>query len=166
MQDGGVAFLEVVDRAARFLVATFSLVEPNNKTKLENDLTWAGIDLQHFRPDQALVFWLQGFSSNPLNPILSINGKQIVNNMEVGNPVPRTNAFFEFDKTRLAGYAIDTSLTGLPNPAPSYFPAGTKLTTSHDESFWRVRRLFPSGRPAVRQFCIGTRRLTNSWLRY
>ncbi len=29
-----------------------------------------------FGPDQALVFWLQGFSSNPLRPIFSVNSKQ------------------------------------------------------------------------------------------
>lgn len=100
----------------------------NNKLKLENDLRLAGIDLEHVRPDQALVFWLQGFSANPVNPILSINGKQIDNNAEVGVAVKRANAFFEFDTMRLLGYTLDT--TTLPNPAPSYFPARVRTSSS------------------------------------
>jgi prepilin-type N-terminal cleavage/methylation domain-containing protein len=105
-----------------------AVVESNNKTKLENDLTWAGIDLYHVRPDQALVFWLQGFSSDPTNPILSINGKQIVNSAEIGTPQKRTNNFFEFDPTRLAGRTIDANT--LPNPSPSYFPTNARISTT------------------------------------
>jgi prepilin-type N-terminal cleavage/methylation domain-containing protein len=100
----------------------------NNRPKLENDLKWAGIDLENIRPDQALVFWLRGFSPNPLNPILSINNKQIENNSEVGTPIKRANAFFEFDATRLLGFPSGSGLAST-NPAPSYFPNGIRTTS-------------------------------------
>jgi prepilin-type N-terminal cleavage/methylation domain-containing protein len=102
----------------------------NNRPKLENDLKWAGIDLENIRPDQALVFWLRGFSPNPLNPILSINNKQIENNSEVGTPIKRANAFFEFDATRLLGVPSGTAPSlSATNPAPSYFPNGIRTTS-------------------------------------
>jgi prepilin-type N-terminal cleavage/methylation domain-containing protein len=104
-------------------------VDPSNsKQKLENDLAQAGLDLENFRPDQALVFWLRGFSPNPLNPILSVNGKQIENNAEVGTVIKRASGFFEFDDTRFVGLTLDT--TKLPNPSPSYIPAGLRVTTN------------------------------------
>ncbi len=105
-----------------------------DETRLRNDLTAAGIDLEHVRPDQALVFWLQGFNSDPMSPILSVNSKQIdpSNGSEIGNPQKRTNNFFEFDSTRLIARRIGTTPN---NPAPSYFPSGARFTTSTPTGF-------------------------------
>jgi len=102
-----------------------------DEPRLRRDLTAAGIDLQHVRPDQALVFWLQGFSADPTSPILSIDSRPInptTGAVNASDPIQkRTNNFFAFDQTRLAGAAIG----GTPaNPAPSYFPVNARYTTS------------------------------------
>jgi len=100
-----------------------------NLARLQQDLEAAGIDIQNVRPDQALVFWLQGFSADPTSPILSVNGRQIdAMGNPIGNPQKRTNNFFEFDQTRLIGHTTNTAT--LPDPAPSYFPVNARYTTS------------------------------------
>lgn len=101
-----------------------------DENRLRRDLTAAGVDLKYVRPDQALVFWLQGFGADPTSPILSINSKQIdpTSGSEIGNPQKRTNNFFEFDQTRLAATTLDTTIT---NPAPSYFPTNARISTSN-----------------------------------
>jgi prepilin-type N-terminal cleavage/methylation domain-containing protein len=105
-----------------------------NLTNLINDLKCTGIDYVNFRPDQALVLWLNGFSNDPQNPFVTIDGYQIANGAVVLNssmqPVkaPRT-PLFDFDPSRLAH--VSNSLTPAlfdPNtkrPYPSYFPQGS-----------------------------------------
>lgn len=98
-------------------------------SRLAGDLAAAGIDTTTFRPDQALVFWLQGFSADPTTPILSVEGKQLdASSSPIGNPQKRTNNFFAFDDTRLVGVASGASTT---NPAPSYFPKNARLTVNN-----------------------------------
>ena len=108
-------------------------------TQLNADLTVAGLDGK-FRPDQALVFWLSGFSPDPQHPFVTpgpdpshsaapVRGAQIVNGM-VPNPLQQVAVpLFDFDATRLA--AVDSN-PQIPimftnnGIAPSYFPQGTK----------------------------------------
>ena len=42
-----------------------------NIANLLNDMKQTGVDIEHTRPDQALVFWLSGFSPDPANPFVS-----------------------------------------------------------------------------------------------
>lgn len=106
----------------------------SDNTKFFNDLKAAGIDTTTFRPDQALVFWLQGFSPDPANPFVTPNntptavaGAQIVNGAPVNPTVKVAVPLFDFDATRLAAVDSDT-----PNPnnanglIRSYFPQGVK----------------------------------------
>lgn len=109
----------------------FSATEANGRTKLENDLNKTGIDLSNFRPDQALVFWLQGFGPDPTDPILSLNSKQILSGAETGGIVPRT-PLFDFDKSRLVQLTANQIASYVPsggkNNAPYiYFDAGTYM---------------------------------------
>lgn len=100
-----------------------------NLSRLQQDLDEAGIDTQNFRPDQALVFWLQGFSADPTSPILSVEAKQIdTSGNPIGNPQKRTNNFYEFDEARLASVASGSATT---NPAPSYFPPNARVTVNN-----------------------------------
>jgi prepilin-type N-terminal cleavage/methylation domain-containing protein len=124
------------------LAMAFPRYAPSD-ARLQQDLLAAGIDLYHFRPDQALVFWLQGFSSDPMNPILSVDSRFI--DPATGNvdrsptappPQKRNNDFFAFDTTRLA--YVDSSGGTVLNPAPSYFPANARLTVN------QTTKAFPS----------------------
>ncbi len=119
-----------------------------DETKLRTTLTNAGIDTATFRPDQALVFWLQGFSADPTSPILSVEGYPLDAN---GNPVgttpqKRTNNFFAFDQTRLAGQ-VSGAVT---NPAPSYFPVNARFTTSTSPT--RTFPVWDAGAPPIVYF--------------
>ncbi len=132
------------------LAMAFQRYNPDD-ARLRRDLEAAGIDLENFRPDQAIVFWLQGFSADPTAPILSVKGLPIdpVSGNEVGTtPQKRTNNFFEFDQTRLAGRTIDTG--ALPNPAPSYFPVNARYTTSTNPTM--AFPVWESGAPPIVYF--------------
>jgi prepilin-type N-terminal cleavage/methylation domain-containing protein len=90
-------------------------------TQLPNDLALY-VDTKNFRPDQAVVFWLGGFSPDPTNPFNNANGG-------LGNlpKAQRTPAFFNFDPTRLV--IIDSTVTpwtGTGTECASYFPQGSK----------------------------------------
>ena len=118
-----------------------------NLTRLANDLDAAGIDTTTLRPDQALVFWLQGFSADPTSPILSVDSKQIdTSGNPIGNPQKRTNNFFAFDQTRLAGQLSGT----VTDPAPSYFPVNARYTTSTSPT--RTFAVWDAGAPPIVYF--------------
>ncbi len=100
---------------------------------LVNDLPAAGVDVTNFRPDQALVFWLQGFGPDPVNPFLTVSGQQLNNgspqNDASGNPLrPGRSPFFSFDPTRLWQVASTAGATAIisptSTPVASYFPQG------------------------------------------
>ncbi|REK08456.1 MAG: type II secretion system protein [Planctomycetota bacterium] len=105
-------------------------------TNLTNDLRATGIDFVNFRPDQALVFWLNGFSNDPQAPFVTIDGYQVRgggvqtdDGTPTGKPVVASRTpLFEFDTSRLAH--VGNTVT--PAPAdpnareyPSYFPQGS-----------------------------------------
>lgn len=116
-----------------------------DEARLRRDLTAAGIDLQKFRPDQALVFWLQGFSADPTSPILSTDNKQIDNSGNpIGAPQKRTNNFFEFDRTRLVAYGPGA------DPAPSYFPTNARIATTNPTG--KTYAEWSSGHPPIVYF--------------
>lgn len=98
--------------------------------RIRRDLTAAGIDVENFRPDQALVFWLQGFSSDPTNPILSVDSRVINPSTGAVDPAStvqkRANNFFEFEVERLVGVESGS----VTNPAPSYFPTNARLSVN------------------------------------
>ena len=95
-----------------------------NINNLPGDLAVTGLDLMNFRPDQALVFWLRGFSPDVTNPFRDMNGRQIVNGATTGLPL-YVPALFEFGPDRLM------DLSGSRSGAtfveyPSYVPQGVK----------------------------------------
>jgi prepilin-type N-terminal cleavage/methylation domain-containing protein len=123
--------LSPADRAARLgrikqhLAMAFPRYTPSD-AQLELALDNAGLDLKTFRPDQALVFWLRGFSPNPMQPIVSVDGRELMPNGDLTTTkATRTNVFFEFEPTRLLGHTVD----GHANPAPSYFPLGVQISS-------------------------------------
>ena len=91
-----------------------------NIGNLEFDLAATGVDTTNFRPDQALVFWLQGFSPDVTNPFIDYLGQQLVNG--IAGSVVNVTPLFDFDQTRLIARVVDT--------AASYFPAGAKVNTT------------------------------------
>jgi prepilin-type N-terminal cleavage/methylation domain-containing protein len=111
-----------------------------NTMDFRADWTAAGMELNAFRPDQALVFWLSGFSpdpqhpfvtpGDPTNPAAPVKGAQIIAGM-VPNPTQKVASapLYDFDVTRLA--AVPSTLispSAKPNGVvPSYFPQGTKM---------------------------------------
>jgi prepilin-type N-terminal cleavage/methylation domain-containing protein len=86
-----------------------------NNAALQTALQNAGVDTINFRPDQALVFWLSGFSPDVTNPFVPWNSTL-------------KTALFDFDKTRL----LQVQATGAPGTAtiPSYFPSGVTVSSS------------------------------------
>ncbi len=105
--------------------------------KLAADLTAAGIDTTFFRPDQALVFWLQGFSPDPMNPFMTPTGYRIVNGTPDTSVQVKITPLFSFDPSRLYQVVTNNSSTPpvisptyqatyniSPAPIPSYFPQG------------------------------------------
>ena len=70
----------------------------------------AGVDPSNLRPDQALVFWLNGFNPDPTQPFLGL---------ATLTRAQRTPPFFDFDASRLVKLSATTN-------ALSYVPAGVK----------------------------------------
>lgn len=101
-----------------------------NLANFRADLDAAGIDKVSFRPDQALVFWLRGFSNDPLHPFVSLNDKLISGGMIQPSVDVKRQPMFDFDQTRLMCYP--TPLAGaMPRYVmPSYFPSGVKAQSS------------------------------------
>jgi hypothetical protein len=92
-----------------------------NAANLIADLNAADLDLSSTRPDQALIFWLNGFSPDPANPFITWDRKQITNGT-AGTTKVSTPPFFEFDQTRLKNINISSVMSTYP----SYMPAGLK----------------------------------------
>jgi len=94
-----------------------------NIANLAGDLALA-IDTTAFRPDQALVFWLQGFNPDPANPFVTPEGLAISGG--VAGAQIKVAPLFDFDRSRLA--VVPSSGATLLNQ--SYFPAGIKADAS------------------------------------
>ncbi len=114
-----------------------------NLTNLTSDLPQAGVHAIDFRPDQALVFWLQGFSPDVANPFITPDGRRIVAGMPDMTKSTIT-PLFSFDPTRL--YQVPSITSGVANafiaptfptslaaPAPlaCYFPQGSVPPSSN-----------------------------------
>jgi prepilin-type N-terminal cleavage/methylation domain-containing protein len=109
-------------------------------TYLGGDLALAGFAPPiRFRPDQALVFWLQGFSPDPTQPFITPDGFQIIHVAGASQKGPNkvtVTPLFDFDKSRLA--AVGTG----PVIVPSYFPQGTKAdATGAPYLYWDSQSL-------------------------
>jgi hypothetical protein len=87
-----------------------------NATALKNDLINAGVDVQVFRPDQAIVFWLNGFNPDITRPFYNLSSL---------TKAQRTPQFFSFDDSRLVSFPVTAG-----NTIPSYFPQGIKTDGS------------------------------------
>lgn len=112
-----------------FLMQAFPrYINNGNAANIAQDLQYAGVDTTNFRPDAALVFWLQGFNpdatqpfvgNNPIGTVPTGHGSSNPSGASIG--VPTSNAykssgtnygfspssmnvtpFFTFDQTRLA----------------------------------------------------------------
>ncbi len=97
-----------------------------------------------FRPDQALVFWLRGFSSDPTHPFITPRNQQISGGGVPNPTVTLTVApFFEFDTTRLA--AVDDAGSDADRLVvmPSYFPTGGPLGTAGAPYVYWDARSYP-----------------------
>ena len=103
------------------------------------ELGLAGIDVDNFRPDQTLVFWLRGFSSDPLHPFVSLDDKQISGGVVLMQPVKRT-PLYDFDTTRL----VSLSVSGV-DTVPSYFPAGVNVSSTPSVSVASPFAVWSSG---------------------
>ena len=110
-----------------------------DQSQLLGDVKATGIDYVNFRPDQALVFWLRGFSNDPSHPFVTRDGYQVVNGaVQIDasmKPIVATRtSFYDFDTSRLAyvgaanSFGTSPALPSgmLPNTYPyfSYFPQG------------------------------------------
>jgi prepilin-type N-terminal cleavage/methylation domain-containing protein len=102
------------------IARAFPRYDISNGVQFRNELQLAGV-VNEFRPDQALVFWLKGFSPDPAHPFVTPNGEQIINGM-VPNPGVKVQItkLYDFDVTRLQTVPAD------PSKIPSYFPQGSK----------------------------------------
>ncbi len=121
---------------------------PRYTGNLANDLPLAGIDTTNFRPDQALVFWLQGFSPDVTNPFVTPAGFQITAGAASGTVKPTRTPLFSFDPTRLwqvpsatggsLSAVISPSSTVSSPPLASYFPQGSipPLATAAPYLYW------------------------------
>ena len=92
-----------------------------NLANLTADLKTAGVDVTHFRPDQALVFWLRGFSPDASQPFTG-----------TGEKTP----LFEFDPSQLKFQGGSGNLASYcpphGNDAPYvYFDAATYTLGSY-----------------------------------
>lgn len=104
-----------------------------NLAELEIDLAKTGLELDQQRPDQALVFWLRGFSSDPLHPFVTVKDEPIRAGAVVAGPPVNRESLFPFDESRLVSVRIaggnateETNWKSfLPDGLmPSYFPQG------------------------------------------
>jgi prepilin-type N-terminal cleavage/methylation domain-containing protein len=102
-----------------------------NGINLYNDLKAAGVDTTNFRPDQALVFWLQGFSPDPLNPFISPGRFQVTAGVAATTNPLSVTPLFQFDPTRL--WQVTSVMNGVGSAVisptstttvASYFPQG------------------------------------------
>ena len=107
-----------------------------NIANLAGDLALA-VDTTVFRPDQALVFWLQGFNPDPANPFVTpAPNNYAITGGSAGSVTIKLAPLFDFDKSRL--FVVPTS------PAPtasvaSYFPAGVKAdATGAPYLYWEA----------------------------
>jgi prepilin-type N-terminal cleavage/methylation domain-containing protein len=90
-----------------------------NGVNLHNDLLAVGLDSMYTRPDQALVFWLRGFSADPANPFITVDGRQIVGG--TAGAKASIAPLFDFDQGRLKNINL-----GAGGSYPSYIPPGLK----------------------------------------
>jgi|GEM_PF-764205 len=110
-------------------------------SNLEADLRLTGLDLKNFRPDQALYFFLRGFSPNPQFPFFDPLNRQIEKGIIPATPtIVKVTPFFDFDTARLG--AVDG--TGADQPITthmaSYFPPRSPLgTTGAPYLYWDYR---------------------------
>jgi prepilin-type N-terminal cleavage/methylation domain-containing protein len=114
-------------------------------TNLVADVRLAlGTNANEFRPDQALVFWLRGFSSDPTHPFITPRNAQISGGA-VPNPTVSLTVtpVFEFDTTRLA--AVDDAGADADRLVvmPSYFPAASPLGTAGAPYVYWDARSYP-----------------------
>ena len=100
-------------------------------TSLALDLAAAGVDTTNFRPDQALVFWLRGFSNDPLHPFVTLDDQKIttVGGVTTLGPNVQRTPLYDFDTTRLIARKTP-SLPPAPPAVPSYFPAGVSVSST------------------------------------
>ena len=122
----------------------------SNVPQFNADLNAAGMDTMAYRFDQALVFWLKGFSPDPANPFVTpsdgmtmagphVAGAQIVNGAVVSPMVKVAVPLFDFDKTRL-GFVRSPAATNTII-IPSYFPQGVKNdSTGAPYLYWAPNR--------------------------
>jgi prepilin-type N-terminal cleavage/methylation domain-containing protein len=92
---------------------------------LELDLQAAGVDTTNHRPDQALVFWLRGFSSDPAHPFVSLENKVLSGGVPGATPI-KLQPLFDLDPTRLIVFKTGPQ----PTSVPSYFPSGVKVQST------------------------------------
>jgi prepilin-type N-terminal cleavage/methylation domain-containing protein len=104
------------------IARAFPRYDMSNLPQVRNELLAAGIT-NEFRPDQALVFWLKGFSPDPAHPFVTPDGYQIMNGAPTTVKVQVT-PLYQFDPTRLATVPLN------PASVPSYFPQGSKTDDS------------------------------------
>ena len=137
--------LRVGDATARARLRQFvAMAFPRyDLTNLQNDIKLAlapsGDPDPIFRPDQALVFWLRGFSSDPAHPFVTPSNQQISGGVATTVKVTLT-PLFGFDTARLAAVKNDGTDVSLTNYLPSYFPSGSPVgTTGAPYVYWDYR---------------------------
>jgi len=82
-----------------FLMQAFPRYTNNgNATNIASDLSSAGVDVKNFRPDAALVFWLQGFNPDITQPF---TGVPTSNTTSFSTTTYAVTPFFNFDQTRV-----------------------------------------------------------------
>lgn len=101
-----------------FLMQAFPrYINNGNATNIASDLQSAGVDTTNFRPDAALVFWLQGFNPDGTQPfVVRNNGGTVIagvatSNYTTGNFQPNNinvTPFFAFDQTRIKQVSISS----------------------------------------------------------
>jgi prepilin-type N-terminal cleavage/methylation domain-containing protein len=144
-----------------FLARAFQRYNPNaskrepvsgsNMIAIAADLSTAGIDYTKFEPAKALVFWLNGLSPDPTNPIAG-----------GGTRIP----FFSFDKTRLIGYEtyIDNNGNGIYDSGDT-FPTGGDANNNNRFDIATGYKMKYGTLPLVyldyRSYMVGATRLTN-----
>ena len=109
-----------------------------NLANLTADLKTAGVDPIDFRPDQALVFWLQGFSPDASQPFTGTGEKA---------------SLFEFDPSRLKTYGgghVPSYCQPYSHDAPYvYFDAATYTLGSYANPSFFKHPAIPAGSATV-----------------